>query len=97
MSDISIDSRYSQVAMLADDISVIFAKDGKYDSENRGEKIECDVLVECTGEQRAYILVEVRSLITSLKKDSKRIYELEKFLEGDTGAESYLERLKEIN
>ena len=99
---------YFKVSELADYIENDFVNDGKYMDEDwsltpktgmyfdKRPMVECDRLEDATKEERKIILKEIKSLIIDLKKCSKRAKELEWFMSGDTGATSYLERLKNI-
>ena len=94
MSGGHYDYQYSRINSFIDDIEGDFANGGikpktKYDEEY-------DLLCDATDEERVIILEEVAKLITDLRKCSNRAKELEWFLSGDTGATTYLERLKEI-
>lgn len=55
-----------------------------------------DLLSDATPEQRKVIISEITSIITDLRKCSKRAKELEWYLSGDTGASTYLERLSKM-
>ena len=98
--------KYYRLEELADDIERDFLKDGKHQTEDWSESdggwghkrkmVEADRLDDATPEQKKIILKEIRSLIKDLRKDSKRAKEIEWYMSGDTGADSYLERLKEI-
>lgn len=98
--------QYSRIDDLADNIEGDFLNDGKYtdtdwSAEPKGHSYERptkehDRIGDATPEQRPIILAEIKSLITDLKKCAKRAKELEWYMSGDTGADSYLERLKEI-
>ena len=79
---------------LADDIESDFLNEGiKY--KNDGDH-EYDMLSDATDEERKIILDEVQRLIKDLRKCSDRAKEIEWLTSGDTGATTYLERLKEI-
>jgi len=55
-----------------------------------------DILEGATPEQRAAIKKEVIELVETLRKTAKRAKELEWFVSGDNGIETYLNNLKEI-
>ena len=99
MSGGKLDYAYHRLNDLADDIERHFVNDGKYkddylnDPEDDGWR---DRIGDATPEQRVIILAEVRQLILDLRRDSKRAKEIEWYLGGDTGANSYLERLSKI-
>lgn len=103
MSGGHYDYKYSQVNDLADDIEKDFLNDGKYTETDwntpsdysERKTTEHDRIGDATPEERIKILAEVKSLITDLQKCSFRAKELEWYMSGDTGATSYLERLKE--
>jgi len=93
---------YSKLEQLADDIERDFVNGGDYETEdwsnkdrfgNIPTKVE-NRIGDATEEQRPIILAEIKSLIEDLRKCSKRAKELEWYMSGDTGATSYLERLK---
>lgn len=102
MSGGHFDRRYYQLEMLADDIEGEFVNDGKYMEESweapgwdkKRKMIEQDRIGDASEEERPIILKEVRSLIEDLRKLSKRAKVLEWYMSGDTGATSYLEKLK---
>jgi len=75
--------QYRSLELLADEIESEFL--------NEDESVPDGNIVE-----RFKILVEVKSLIRELRICAVRAKELEWFMSGDTGAESYLERLGEI-
>ena len=95
---------YQQLNNLADYIESDFINDGKHMVEDWSADIsfynrpliEADRLEDATPEQKKIILTEVRDLIKTLQITAQRAKELEWYLSGDTGAESYLERLKKI-
>ncbi|MEK6828977.1 MAG: hypothetical protein AABY15_02540 [Nanoarchaeota archaeon] len=89
---------YSRVDQLADDIESEFVNDGKYMGEDwsSGKKVELDRIGDATKEQRPIILKEIKELVQDLRNCSKRARELEWYMSGDTGANSYLSRLKEL-
>lgn len=74
---------YSQLERFADEIEADFL--------NGDESVPDGVYAE-----RFKILVEVKSLINDLRICAVRAKELEWFMSGDTGAETYLKRLGEI-
>ena len=104
MSGGHYDYKYFRIEELADDIEREFINDGKFmeedwaapapDWDKKRELIEQDMIGDATEEERPIILKEVSSLIEDLRKCSKRAKELEWYMSGDTGATSYLERLK---
>jgi hypothetical protein len=94
--------KYHHIDDLAEEIDREFEKDGKYMTEDWsvecfGQKplIEKDYLDGATQEQKEEILTEIKSLVSILKDAAFRAKELEWFMSGDTGFESYLRRLKE--
>ena len=94
--------KYHQIDDLAEEIDREFENDGKYMTEDWfvegfGGKplIEKDYLGGATPEQKEEILTEIKSLVSILKDAAFRAKELEWFMSGDTGFESYLKRLKE--
>lgn len=104
MSGGHYDYKYHRVEELADDIERDFLNGGKYQDTDwdsnevnpfgeRGKK-EYDRIGDATPEQREIILAEITKLIEDLKQCSFRAKELEWYMSGDTGADSYLERLK---
>lgn len=102
MSGGHYDYKYYKLEELADDIERDFIKDGKYLSEDYSSdsyprsKVEYDYLENATVEQRAIILTEIHNLIIDLRTCGRRAKELEWFMSGDTGENSYLERLNKI-
>jgi len=94
--------QYQAIELLTEQIEREFEKDGIYKSEDwsaEGSKtplIDADYFEGATKEHREYLLKEIKSLITDLKLISQRAKELEWFMSGDTGIESYIERLKII-
>jgi hypothetical protein len=98
MSGGHYDYKYMQLELLADDIERDFLKDGRYIGKDweTGAPIEMDLLSDVTPEQRKVIISEITSIITDLRKCSKRAKELKWYLSGDTGASTYLERLSKI-
>jgi len=75
--------QYRYLEYLADEIEADFLNED--DSVLDGNIVE-----------RFKILMEVKSLIRELRICAVRAKELEWFMSGDTGAESYLKRLGEI-
>jgi len=106
MSGGHYDYIYFKLDELADFIEKDFVNDGKYMTEDwsadynsyfeERPTIEQDRLFDANIEQKQIILNEVKSLIKDLKTCAKRAKELEWFMSGDTGPESYLERLQKI-
>ena len=99
MSGGSLDYSYHRLNDLADEIERYFVNDGKYKEDylaRDGDDGWRDRIGDATPEQRVVILAEVRQLILDLRRDSKRAKEIEWYLSGDTGADSYLERLAKI-
>ena len=103
MSGGAYEYKYFQLEQLADDIERDFVNGGDYETEDWSNqdrfgktpmKIE-NRISDATEEQRPIILAEIKSLIEDLRKCSKRAKELEWYQSGDTGATSYLKRLKE--
>lgn len=92
---------YHRLDELADEIECDFIEDGKYkvdvserwSLEDDGVR---DRIGDATEEQRPIILKEIKSLIQDLRDCSKRAKEIEWYMSGDTGADSYLERLKNL-
>ena len=104
MSGGSFDYGYFKVQMLADEIENMFVNDGKYQGEDcihdgfsKRPMVEYDRIEDATPEERELILNEVNKLIKDLNNCAKRAKELEWYMSGDTGATSYLERLKKEN
>ena len=93
--------KYFQLDQLADYIESDFVNEGRYNYEttdySTGKTVieSCDRIGDATEEQRSIILKEIKSLVEDLRKCSIRAKELEWYMSGDTGANSYLERLKE--
>lgn len=96
---------YFRIRDLADYIEQDFANDGKYmqeDYSNEGTRfgkrneVEADRIGDATVKERPLILEEIKSLVEDLKSCAARAKELEWYMSGDTGATSYLERLKTI-
>ena len=104
MSGGHYDYKYFRINELSDEIEKDFLKDGKYKTEDwsadyiygRRPMIEADYFHGATPEQREYLLKEIKSLIKDLHICADRAKELEWFMSGDTGIESYIQRLKEI-
>lgn len=104
MSGGHYDYKHFRVEDLADDIEREFINDGKYMDEDwsapvegfskKRPMIEKDRLEDATEEQKVIILKEINSLVEDLRKCASRAKELEWYMSGDTGADSYLERLK---
>jgi hypothetical protein len=89
--------KYHQIDDLAEEIEREFENDGKYMVEDwsvecfgRKPLIEKDYLGNATPEQKSEILSEINSLVITLKDAAFRAKELEWFMSGDTGFESYL-------
>lgn len=101
-----MDYEYFHLNQLADMIEHEFVNDGKYETENwsaepdmatwKRPMITVDRLEGATDEQRSRILSEVKSLQKELRLMANRSKELEWFLSGDTGVDSYLERLDKV-
>ena len=94
--------KYHAIDDLAEEIDIEFQNDGKYMTEDwsvecfgRKPLIEVDYFDGATQEQKEEILSEIKSLVSILKDAAFRAKELEWFMSGDTGFESYLKRLKE--
>ena len=92
--------KYHQIDDLAEEIEREFENDGKYMVEDwsvecfgRKPLIEKDYLGNATPEQKSEILSEINSLVITLKDAAFRAKELEWFMSGDTGFESYLKRI----
>jgi hypothetical protein len=95
MSGGHYDYQYNSLNSLADDIERDFLNDGQvYNSDYDGNYY--DYLSDATDEQRVIILKEVKKLVKDLRKCAKRAKELEWYMSGDTGAESYLKAIKKI-
>jgi hypothetical protein len=86
--------------MLADDIEKEFINDGKYEDEpnswDKDDDGKRDMIEDATEEQRPVILKEINQLTKDLRDCSRRAKELEWYMGGDTGADSYLSRLNEL-
>ena len=102
MSGGSFDYGYFKVQMLADEIENMFVNDGKYEDEDythdgfgKRPMTTYDRIGDATPEERELILDEVHKLIKDLNNCAVRAKELEWYMSGDTGATSYLQRLKE--
>lgn len=104
MSGGHYDYLYHRLDELADYIEGDFINDGKYTDEDWSAEMdfygrrpdrEYDRLEDATPEERAIILEEIKSLIKDLRRCSIRAKELEWYMSGDTGATSYLNRLKD--
>lgn len=92
--------KYHQIDDLAEEIEREFENDGKYMVEDwsvecfgRKPLIEKDYLGNATPEQKSEMLSEINSLVITLKDAAFRAKELEWFMSGDTGFESYLKRI----
>jgi len=101
MSGGHYDYKYSQIEYLAEEIEREFENDGKYMGEDwsvewfgKTPMKEYDYFDGATPEQKEEILREIKSLTETLKNVAFRAKELEWFMSGDTGFESYLKRLK---
>lgn len=55
---------------------------------------DIELFNDATPEERPVIIMEVRLLIADLKRVAFRAKELEWYMSGDTGATTYLERLR---
>lgn len=95
---------YRQLDMLADEIERDFVNNGDYEEEDWSEQVDAygrrpvrkaNRISDATEEQKPIILAEIKSLIEDLRKCSIRAKEIEWYMSGDTGADSYLERLRE--
>jgi hypothetical protein len=94
--------KYHAIDDLAEEIDREFENDGKhmitdYSAEwidYKRPMIEADYLEGATPEQKEEILSEIKSLVATLKDVAFRAKELEWFMSGDTGFESYLKRLE---
>ena len=96
---------YSKIEQLADFIENDFVNDGKcmvedwsapYTEGKRKPEIEYDRLDDATDEQKVIILKGIKDLIKDMRLNAKMAKELEWYLSGDTGANTYLERLSKI-
>jgi len=93
--------KYHTIDDLAEEIDREFENDGKYmvedwSAERLGREIpmiERDRFYGATPEQKEEILAEIKLLVATLKDVAFRAKELEWFMSGDTGFESYLNRL----
>lgn len=93
--------KYHQIDDLAEEIEREFENDGKYMTEDWSANVsygtrqmrEADHFDGATPEQKEEILAEINSLVAILKDAAFRAKELEWFMSGDTGFESYLKRL----
>jgi hypothetical protein len=104
MSGGSFDYGYFKVQMLADEIENMFVNDGKYEGEDytydgfsKRPMVTYDRIGDASPEERELILDEVHKLIKDLNNCATRAKELEWYMSGDTGATSYLKRLKDKN
>ena len=96
MSGGHFDFHFYQLEELANNIERDFINDGKYIGEDfTGKEIKYDRIGDATDDERKIILAEIKSLVSDLRSCYKRAYELDYYMSGDTGATSYLERLKE--
>ena len=101
MSGGHYDYKYHHVDDLAEEIEREFENDGKYMTEDWSAErisrqipmVEIDRFDGATPEQKEEILAEINSLVATLKDAAFRAKELEWFMSGDTGFESYLRRL----
>ena len=90
---------------IADSIEGEFLRDGIYETEDYSAETfydkrpmkEMDYFNGATIENREFLLTEIKSLIEILRNCAFRVKELDWFLSGDTGVESYVKRLKERN
>lgn len=100
MSGGAYEYKYYRLDELADDIERDFLNGGKYEDEpypwDESDDGKRDRISDATEEQRPIILQEVNKLIKDLRDCSKRAKELEWYMSGDTGADSYLSRLSEL-
>jgi hypothetical protein len=95
--------KYHTIDDLAEEIDREFENDGKFMTqdwsvERTGYEIpmrEADYFEGATLEQKEEILTEIKSLVATLKDAAFRAKELEWFMSGDTGFESYLRRLND--
>jgi HEPN domain-containing protein len=95
--------KYHTIDDLAEEIDREFENDGKFMTqdwsvERTGYEIpmrEADYFEGATPEQKEEILTEIKSLVATLKDAAFRAKELEWFMSGDTGFESYLRRLND--
>lgn len=63
---------------------------------NNGQIGEYNYLNDASEPQKQQIIQEVNSLINDLRKCAQRAREIEWYMSGDTGANTYLERLSKI-
>ena len=103
MSGGSLDYGYFKVEQLADEIETGYVeKKFTYEEEDWSSYYTpkpmhtVDMLEGATPEQRAAIMAEAQDLLQTLRLAAKRAKELEWFTSGDTGVDSYLERLDKI-
>jgi hypothetical protein len=95
--------KYHTIDDLAEEIDREFENDGKHMITDysvewidyKRPMIEADYLEGATPEQKEEILAEIKSLVATLKDAAFRAKELEWFMSGDTGFESYLRRLND--
>jgi hypothetical protein len=89
--------QYHALGNLADDIERDFVNEGKCKNTYAfGEDEELDRIGDATAEQRPKILGEVAALVGDLRAIAHRARELEWYMSGDTGADSYLTRLAKL-
>jgi len=103
MSGGHYDYKYHHIDDLSEEIEREFENDGKYMTEDWSAErlgreipmIERDHFYGATPEQKEEILSEINALVVTLKDAAFRAKELEWFMSGDTGFESYIRRLNE--
>ena len=96
--------KYSQIEYLAEEIDREFENEGKYMTEdwsiptqlhfNKRPMVEEDHFSDATEEEKKFLLNEIKGLVADLKDVAFRAKELEWFMSGDTGCDSYTQRLK---
>ena len=90
---------YYRLNELADEIERDFVNDGAYTDDclldEHGQARLCSRIGDATEIEKPVILAEVKSLMNELRQNAIRAKELEWYLSGDTGADSYLRRLRE--
>jgi hypothetical protein len=97
---------YHQLNNLADNIESDFINNGiytsedySYDNKSLNNQIPLkifDRLEDASTQQKVIILKEIRTLINDLRNCSNRAKELEWYMSGDTGADTYLQRLYKL-
>lgn len=105
MSGGKYDYAYFRISELADNIERDFVNDGEFEVEdflvedegfNEKPIRKSNRIADATEEEKNIILAEVKSLIKDLKNCALRAKEIEWYMSGDTGATTYLKRLKKL-